>query len=119
MANCAITSLYSLVLSASMASSDQDRVQQIIQRPGDGQLALLLGLAIGVMATLSIMELWIKNALEHGAWAISAAVFGGALLYYLVQPYLPDFEPHHLAEASSEVKPGCSATILAGILPGC
>ncbi|KAK9826570.1 hypothetical protein WJX74_003411 [Apatococcus lobatus] len=77
----------------------------IIQRPGDGQLALLLGLAIGVMATLSVVELWIKNALEHGAWGISAAVFGGALLYYLVQPYLPDFEQHHTSEAASEKQP--------------
>ena len=55
------------------------------------------------MATLSLVELWIKNAWEHGAWGISAAVFGGALLYYLVQPYLPDFEPHHITETASEV----------------
>jgi hypothetical protein len=38
----------------------------VIRRPEAGLLAFLLGTAIGVMATLSILELLIENALENG-----------------------------------------------------
>jgi zinc transporter ZupT len=55
-------------------------------------LAFLLGLAIGVMATLSIVELWIKNAVENGVAPISAATVAGALLYAVIQPFVPEFE---------------------------
>lgn len=65
---------------------------QIIRRPGPGLLSLLLGLAIGVMATLSMIEMWLHNAYEHGPLSITGAVAVGAGLYCLLQPYFPDFE---------------------------
>ena len=67
--------------------------QQIIKRPGDGLLAALLGVAIGVMATLSVLEMYIHNAMENGWAMVTTCVVAGASLYYIVQPYLPDFEP--------------------------
>ena len=54
---------------------------QIIKRPDDALLALLLGIAIGVMFTLSFVEMFIHNALENGWWQITLAVGLGALLY--------------------------------------
>jgi zinc transporter, ZIP family len=63
-----------------------------VRKPDDASLAFLLGLALGVMATLSIVELWIKNGLEHGFFAISVALAGGVLLYYVAQPFFPEFE---------------------------
>lgn len=44
------------------------------------------------MATLSVVELWIKNGIENGVMPTSTAVAGGVLLYRLVQPYFPEFE---------------------------
>jgi zinc transporter ZupT len=63
-----------------------------VRKPDDSTLAFLLGLALGVMATLSIVELWIKNALENGPLAISAATVAGALVYYIIQPFVPEYE---------------------------
>lgn len=54
---------------------------QIIRRPDDSLLALLLGTAIGVMFTLSVAEMWIHNAMEHGWLGVTGAVLLGALLY--------------------------------------
>ncbi len=44
------------------------RPSQVIRRPESALLAFLLGTAIGVMATLSVLEMIIVNALEHGVW---------------------------------------------------
>lgn len=63
-----------------------------IRKPDDSTLAFLLGLALGVMATLSIVELWIKNSLDNGVVPITAATLLGALLYYVIQPLVPEFE---------------------------
>ena len=76
---------------------------QIIKRPGPGLLAFLLGVAIGVMFTLSAAEMYIRNAYEHGFWSISAAVLGGGALYYFLQPFLPDFADHSHDKKASEV----------------
>jgi hypothetical protein len=62
------------------------------RKPDDAALAFLLGLALGVMLTLSVVELWVKNAMEHGWLAISAATLAGAALYYFAQPFFPEFE---------------------------
>ena len=59
------------------------------RKPDDATLAFLLGLALGVMLTLSVVELWVKNALEHGWVAISVATLAGAALYYFAQPFSP------------------------------
>ena len=76
---------------------------QIIKRPGPGLLAFLLGVAIGVMYTLSAAEMYIRNAYEHGFWSISAAVLGGVALYYFLQPFLPDFADHSHNKKALEV----------------
>lgn len=69
---------------------------QIVRKPGNQLLAALLGVAIGVMATLSIAEMLVRNAMEHGWTGISLACAAGALTYYLLQPYFPDFEQTHV-----------------------
>ena len=66
----------------------------IVKKPGNDLLSFLLGIAIGVMATLSILEMWLHNAVEHGPIAITAATAVGVALYYIAQPYFPDFETH-------------------------
>ena len=65
---------------------------QIIRKPDDSMLAFLLGTAIGVMFVLSVAEMWIHNAMEHGWPGVTAATLCGALLYQLISPFLPDFE---------------------------
>jgi len=77
---------------------------QIIKRPGPALLSFLLGLAIGVMATLSVAEMFIRNALEHGALRVSASVAAGAAMYYFVQPFLPDFVEHEHGKKGSDVR---------------
>lgn len=64
---------------------------QIIKRPSDALLAFLLGTAFGVMFVLSVVEMWLHNATQHGWPSITLAVFCGALLYRVAQPFLPDF----------------------------
>ena len=44
----------------------------VIRRPEAGLLAFLLGTAIGVMATLSVLELMLKNAIDNGVWEARA-----------------------------------------------
>ena len=66
----------------------------IVKKPGNDLLSFLLGVAIGVMATLSVLEMWLHNAIEHGPLAITAATAAGVALYYAAQPYFPDFEQH-------------------------
>jgi len=66
-------------------------------------LAFLLGVAIGVMFTLSAAEMYIRNAYEHGFWGITIAVLGGAALYYFLQPFLPDFVDHSHDKKAAEV----------------
>ena len=81
----------------------------VIRRPEAALLAFMLGLAIGVMATLSVLELMIQNAIDNGAWqaccvaraAVPAgdtdalrsqvglcAALGGAF-YVCVEPLMP------------------------------
>ncbi|KAK9901626.1 hypothetical protein WJX75_005604 [Coccomyxa subellipsoidea] len=74
----------------------------IIKRPGPGLLAFLLGVAIGVMFTLSAAEMYIRNAYEHGFWSVTAAVLGGVALYYFLQPFLPDFVDHNHDKKNSK-----------------
>jgi hypothetical protein len=64
----------------------------VVRKPTDATLAFLLGLALGVMLTLSVVELWVKNGIEFGWVMITIATLAGAALYYFAQPYFPDFE---------------------------
>lgn len=52
----------------------------------------LLGLAIGVMATVSIVELIVENAMENDAFLVCASAVGGALAYYILEPMFPKVE---------------------------
>ena len=65
-----------------------------MKKPGNDLLSFLLGIAIGVMATLSVLEMWLHNAAEHGIVGITAAAAAGVALYYVAQPYFPDFVDH-------------------------
>jgi hypothetical protein len=47
---------------------------------------------MGVMLTLSVVELWIKNAMENGWANITMATLMGAGVYYVLQPFFPEFE---------------------------
>lgn len=70
----------------------------MVRQPDDALLALLLGNAIGVMLVLSVWEMWLHNAAAHGWPEITIAFAMGALLYQLVQPYIPEFGTHHLLD---------------------
>ena len=76
----------------------------IVRKPGNDLLSFLLGIAIGVMATLSVLEMWLHNAVEHGPLAITAATAVGVALYYVAQPYFPDFEPPQASLLSTRKK---------------
>jgi hypothetical protein len=56
--------------------------------------AFLLGLALGVMATVSICELIVKNALSTQAdgWLVCAVSLSGWVTYYLCEPLFPRME---------------------------
>lgn len=71
---------------------------QVIKRPGPALLAFLLGVAIGVMALLSVVELWIRNAVDNGPVWVTLSLGLGAGLYYVAHPYFPDFSPHAHSE---------------------
>ena len=51
---------------------------------------------------LSVFELWLHNSIEHGFTTVTCAVAGGALLYRLVQPLLPDGNMHISSNSASE-----------------
>ena len=65
-------------------------------------MSFLLGVAIGVMATLSVAEMYIRNAYEHGFWSVTAAMLLGIFLYYILEPCLPHFDYNEKKE--QEVK---------------
>lgn len=87
---------------------------QIIKRPEDALLAFLLGTAIGVMFTLSVAEMWIHNAMEHGWLEVTGAVLVGALLYQVVQPFLPDFDYEEKLLADKVAGEGSGDKVQAG-----
>jgi ZIP family zinc transporter len=67
----------------------------IVRQPDDALLALLLGNAMGVMLLLSVWEMWLHNAMEHGWPEITIAFALGALIYQLIQPFIPEFGSQH------------------------
>lgn len=50
---------------------------QVLRQPDNALLAFLLGTATGVMSTLSIVELWLNNAIENGFPEVGGGVGGG------------------------------------------
>jgi ZIP family zinc transporter len=73
----------------------------VLKKPNDSHLAFLLGVAIGVMMLLAVLEMWIHNALEHGPAAVTVAFVLGAGAYRLLQPLLPDSATYVLETKSS------------------
>jgi len=55
------------------------------RRPNDSTLAFLLGVAIGVMMLLAVVEMWVHNAFEHGVFVVTVGFVAGAGLYGLLQ----------------------------------
>jgi len=84
---------YALLLSllAGLATS-VGGIIAVWRKPDNALLAFLLGTAIGVMATLSVVELYVKNVLENGFVGISLATTSGAMVYVVVEPLLPKAE---------------------------
>ncbi len=74
----------------------------MLRKPSDDHLSFLLGIAIGVMMLLSVVEMWIHNAMEHGWIQVTVAVSFGATLYRIVQPLLPAFQ----LDADNDYKTG-------------
>lgn len=48
--------------------------------------------ALGVMATVSIVELVVRNAMQSDAFLVAAACCGGALAYYVAEPFFPKMD---------------------------
>ena len=71
-------------------------------------LAFLLGTAVGVMATLSVVELR-QNVLENGFVGITLATACGAMVYVVVEPLLPKTETLEARVAADAAKPGRAA----------
>ena len=84
---------YALLLSllAGLATS-VGGIIAVWRKPDQKLLAFLLGTAIGVMATLSVVELYVKNVLENGFVGITLATACGAMVYVVVEPLLPKAE---------------------------
>ena len=84
---------YALLLSllAGLATS-VGGIIAVLKKPDQKLLAFLLGTAIGVMATLSVVELYVKNVIENGFIGVTIATGAGALLYVFLEPLLPKAE---------------------------
>jgi zinc transporter ZupT len=72
-------------------------VPQVTRKPDEASLAFLLGTAIGVMATVSAVELWIRSALAGHPLLITGAVLAGAAAFCCLEPLLPK-EPELVQE---------------------
>ena len=71
---------------------------KIIHKPSHESMAGLLGSAIGVMATVSIVELIVRNALENDTFMVLACALGGALAYYILEPLFPKVDEEQLVK---------------------
>ena len=85
------------------------------RKPDQKLLAFLLGTAVGVMATLSVVELYVKNVLENGFVGITLATACGAMVYVVLEPLLPKAEVLEARVAADAVDvpnpgPGRTAT---------
>ena len=84
---------YALLLSllAGLATSVGGTIA-VWKKPDQKLLAFLLGLAIGVMSCLSVVELYVKNVIENGFMGITLAMVAGAMTYVVLEPLLPKAE---------------------------
>ena len=56
----------------------------VMKKPDQKMLAFLLGTAIGVMATLSLVELYVKNLMQNGFVEVTVAMCIGAVVYMVL-----------------------------------
>lgn len=70
---------------------------QVVRKPSVNAMAALLGLALGVMATVSCVELVARSAMsgKGDAFLVLTAALGGALTYYVLEPMFPKVDDHH------------------------
>ena len=80
-------------------------------------MAGLLGVALGVMATVSIVELIVKNAMEVDAFMVCAAAMCGGLTYYMLEPLFPRMEEHTHASAQAKVREKGAHVLCVCMLP--
>lgn len=76
----------------------------VSKKPDARTLALLLGVAIGVMTTLSFVELYVRNVIEHGVVSVTLATVCGSAVYACVALCLPNPDAHH--DAAQDKKNG-------------
>ncbi|KXZ54222.1 hypothetical protein GPECTOR_5g314 [Gonium pectorale] len=94
-----------LLATAAGLSTSIGAVVAVIRKPSARAMAALLGLALGVMATVSGVELLARNAAEAaqrraegGAGdpvLVLVAAAAGALTYYLLEPFFPKMDESH------------------------
>ena len=84
------------------------------RRPNDSTLAFLLGVAIGVMMLLAVVEMWVHNALEHGVLVVTVGFVAGAGLYRLLQVRVEDCRLRRAQTSghSSTIWPAASLAVL-------
>eukprot|EP00899_Mesostigma_viride_P024130 jgi/Mesvir1/4901/Mv11163-RA.1 len=75
------------------------------RRPDDQQLACLLGIAIGVMLCLSVVEMLVLNAMRMGVLMVTTAFASGSGFYFGSAPFFPEFSVEH-PEEDQENKAG-------------
>ncbi|GIL59041.1 hypothetical protein Vafri_14009 [Volvox africanus] len=69
----------------------------VVRKPSASSMAALLGVALGVMATVSCVELVARNAMsgEGDPFLILAATISGALTYYVLEPMFPKMDDQY------------------------
>ncbi|KAG2485956.1 hypothetical protein HYH03_015399 [Edaphochlamys debaryana] len=72
-------------------------VVAVVRKPSARVMAALLGVALGVMATVSVVELLARNALsgQSDGFLVCASGITGALAYYMLEPFFPKMDEHH------------------------
>lgn len=65
---------------------------QVIKKPDEGILAFLLGLAFGVMAVLSVFELFLETGKRQGFLMVFIAFATGGAFFYFLRMLFPDEE---------------------------
>ena len=110
---------YALLLSllAGLATS-VGGLRAVWRKPDQKLLAFLLGTAVGVMATLSVVELYVKNVLENGFVGITLATACGAMVYVVVEPLLPKTETLEARVAADAAEAGKGGADENQITPG-
>ncbi|KAL6746127.1 hypothetical protein V8C86DRAFT_1569795 [Haematococcus lacustris] len=87
----------------------------VVRRPSQDTMAGLLGVAMGVMATVSAVELIGRNAAHNDPFLVCGSAVAGALAYYLAEPYFPTL-PHDPPDDKVQGQEGGGGAAAAGPL---